>query len=101
MLNDYLNQKAIFTPALRNSDGSAVMDCRGNIQYGAETDIPVRRESAMKDMLTRDRQVLRITDTFYADDEPRVGDMLDGKRVLYAEAWTDLDGETAGYMAVV
>ena len=101
MLNDYLNQKAIFTPALRDNEGGAMMDCRGNILYGAEADIPVRRESAMKDILTRDKQVVRITDTFYAETELRAGDMLDGKRVLYAEAWTGLDGETAGYMAVV
>jgi len=101
VLNDYLNQKAIFAPALRGNEGSAMTDCRGNILYGEEADIPVRRESAMKDILTRDRQVLRITDTFYAEVEPRAGDMLDGKRVLYAEAWTGLDGEIAGYMAVV
>ena len=100
-MNDYLNQKAVFMPALRDNEGGATMDCRGNILYGAEADIPVRRENAMKDILTRDKQVLRITDTFYADTELRAGDMLDGKRVLYAEDWVGLDGEIIGYMAVV
>jgi hypothetical protein len=101
MLSDYLNQKAVFTPALRGKDNSALMDCRGNTLYGAEADIPVRRESAERELLTSDKQIVRITDMFYAETEVRAGDMLDGKRVQHAVTWTDLDGEAVIYMAAV
>jgi hypothetical protein len=101
VLSDYLNQWAVFTPALRGSDGGAMTDDRGNILYGAEADIPVRRERAMNELLRNDSQVLRITDIYYTQTTVRAGDMLNGRRVRRAKEWVELSGEAVGYMAAV
>ena len=100
MIEHLLNQSAIFQPAQRDADGNAVMNNRGEIQYCAEIDIPCRRESTMKEILTPDKQVLKITDTFYTTVEIREGDILEGKRVQYMQAWVDGDGVTIGYQSV-
>jgi len=100
MIEHLLNQKAIFQPAYRDDDGNAMMNSRGEILYCAEMDIPCRRESRMKEFLKPDKQTIHITDTFYTEMEIREGDILEGKRVQYVEAWVDGDGVTIGYQSV-
>jgi hypothetical protein len=100
MIEHLLNQKAIFQPAQRDENGNVVMNNRGEIQYEHETDIPCRRESCMKEVLLPDKQIVRITDTFYTEVEVKDGDILEGKRAQYVESWVDGDGQTIGYKSV-
>ena len=101
MLGDYLSQNATFSPAMRKEDGSPQMDKYGQILYGAGVSIHCRRQPQKKEIMTPDRQIIQITDTYYVTTDVRIDDLLDGRRIQNVVAWVEIDGEIMGYKAAV
>lgn len=101
MLSMYLNEKTIYTPALRDKEGNQITDHHGQTLYGNPQQINCRTEPKAREIITADRQSIVTSTMYYLVVPVSVGDMLDGKRVLDVNDWTGLGGSSIGYEAVV
>ena len=101
MLSGYLNQTAVLTRAERDTDGNAVMNNRGEVNYLAPVSVPCRRELSQREILTPDAQTIKTNWVHYLVTPVATDDVLDGLRVQLVEVWAGLGGATVGYKAVV
>lgn len=94
MLSAYLNQTAVFKACTGTDD-------RGQPVYGLPSVIKCRKQAKVQNVLTETGQSIRTQHVYYTKSQVSEGDLLDGKVIMGVSAWTGLNGEILGYMAVV
>jgi hypothetical protein len=94
MLQAYLNQTALYKPLLD-------VDNRGQPVYGDETVVPCRRQTKTQEIITPDKQTIKVEHVYYLAQSAKEGDSLDGRRVQYVAEMVGLGGTVIGYKAVV
>ena len=101
MLNGYLNQTAIFTPAVRVNGAPPAKDKFGVIEYGKPRNIKCRCETQAKDVVMPEGRTVRVEQTYYLGTEVMTGDLIDGAEVLFVHPWVSLGGKPIGWEAMV
>ena len=94
MLTQYLTAKAQHEPMTN-------MNNRGEPVYGPPTTIPCRRQLKTQEIITPDKQVIKVERVYYVKDAVVPGDKLDGHLVQMVEEWELLGGRIMAYKAVV
>ncbi len=96
LIDDYFNENLIWTPAVRNSDGTSKKDGSGRTLYGPEQTICGMLKDQFK--MVRDKTGVEIVSSGAARmKEPvLVDDKLNGRVVVASSVLKDFEGSAEG-----